>query len=154
MLTHFVFLLAIFFAAPFMNRKRRYYVFSFILLFIFLALRFNFGNDYTAYQRYYGYYHAGLFQYASKDVLYKYLNLAVPSFYILIAITALIYIFAIYMLIKKNLSVREYWMGLLILLLNPYLFLIHLSAIRQTLAICFVILAVIFAVKRQLVRTS
>lgn len=151
MLTHFVFLLAIFFAAPFMNRKRRYYVFSFILLFVFLALRFNFGNDYSAYQRFYGYYHAGLFQYAADDVLFKYLNLAVPNFYLLIAIISLIYIFAMFMLITKNLRVREYWMGLLILLLNPYLFLIHLSSIRQTLAICFVVLAMIFAVKRQFI---
>lgn len=149
MLTHFVFVLAIILAAPFMNRKRHFFVFSFMLLFIFLALRYNFGNDYMAYRDMYGYVHAGLYVYVPHDILYRLLNLYSPSFYALVAITSLIYIVAIYMLIKKNLPVRLYWMALLILLLNPYLFLIHLSAMRQTLAICFVVFAIQFAVKRQ-----
>lgn len=150
MLTHFVFVLAIFLAAPFMNRKRHFFVFSFILLFLFLAIRYNFGNDYSAYRDMYGYIRAGKYTHGADDILFKMLNRLSPSYYVLIAISSLIYIVAIYLLIKKNLPVRLYWMGFLILLVNPYLFLIHLSSIRQTLAICFVVIAMHFAVKRQL----
>ncbi len=151
MLTHFIFLLAIFFAAPFMNRKRRYYVFSFILLFFFLAVRFNFGNDYKGYQDMYTSIQAGLITHGADDILYKLLNQFSPSFYIMIVISSLLYMIAIYFLITKNLDIRQYWMGFLILLINPYLFLIHLSSIRQTLAISFVVIAMVFAVKRQLI---
>lgn len=151
MLTHLVFILAIFLAAPFMNRKRQFFVFSFILLFLYLALRKDFGNDYNGYRSMYESIQAGLNVHGSDDILFAILNRFSPSFYILIAITSLIYIVAMYLLIKKNLPSRLYWLGLLILLLNPYLFLIHQSSIRQTLAICFVVFAMHFAAKRQLI---
>lgn len=94
---------------------------------------------------------SGLSAWGQNDILFKYLNLLIPNFYVFIAIISLFYIITIHYLIKNNLKVKQYWFAVLLLLINPYLFLIHLSSLRQTLAICFFIFAVNFAVKRKLV---
>lgn len=93
----------------------------------------------------------GLSSWGQNDVLFKYLNLLIPNFFLFIALISLFYILVIYYMIKENLGIKQYWFATLLLLINPYLFLIHLSAIRQTLAICFFILAVNSASKRKLV---
>jgi len=149
-LTHFVFLLAILFAAPFLNRKKPYYVFSFIILFIFLTLRYNYGNDYMGYQTIYTNINLGLPAYGEEDVLFKYVNLIFPSFYLLIAAISFLYIYTLHNLITNNSKIQNYWISILIMLINPYLFLIHLSSIRQTIAICFVVMAINYAIKRNI----
>lgn len=143
-MTHFVFILATLFAHPDLNKRYPFHFFSFCSLFLFLAFRFDYGNDYQSYSLIHKSINAGLSSWGQQDLLFKYFNLLIPNFYIFIALTSLIYIFAIYCLMKLNLKRCQYWIATALLLFNPYLFLVHLSTLRQTLAICCFIFAIIF----------
>lgn len=149
-MTHIIFLIALFFTFPDLNKKYPFFIFTFSTLFLFLALRYDYGNDYMAYFDIHNAINAGLPAWGQRDILFKYLNLLIPNFYWYIAIVGLFYILTIYYMIKNNLSMKDYWFSILLLLINPYLFLVHLSSLRQTFAICFVIIATNFAVKRKL----
>lgn len=94
---------------------------------------------------------AGLFGWGSSDILYKNLNLLFPNFYVFVAVISFFYIITVFFLIKNNLLKNRYWFAVLILLINPYLFLVHLSSFRQTLAICFIIFAVHFGIKKNFI---
>lgn len=148
-MTHIVFLIAFIFSLPDFNKKCKISFFTFFILFLFLALRYDYGNDYMSYYNNYIDINNGLPAWGHNNILYKYLNLLTPNFEVFIAITSLFYIIAIYHLISDNLNVNDYWFSIILLLLNPYLFLVHLSSIRQTIAICIFIFAVHFAVKRK-----
>ncbi|KUP04300.1 hypothetical protein Q75_16070 [Bacillus coahuilensis p1.1.43] len=101
-----------------------------------------------SYYRTYEAINAGQLAWGSSDILYKSLNLLIPNFYLFVAIISLFYLLVIFFLIKNNLHRKQYWFSILILLINPYLFLIHLSSLRQTIAMCFIVIAVHFATKR------
>ncbi|MGK0713940.1 EpsG family protein [Aerococcus urinaeequi] len=150
-MVHLVFLGALFCTIPELNKKYPFRVFTFVILFLFMALRYDYGNDYMSYLDIYTSLNAGIEAWGSNDILFRALNIAMPSFFALIALTSVFYLTAIWYLIKSNLTTNKYWFAVLLLLINPYLFLIHLSALRQTLAICFFIFAVNFAVNRKLI---
>jgi hypothetical protein len=116
-----------------------------------MALRYDYGNDYMGYYEIHTLLNAGLPAWGANDFLFHKLNIAIPNFFVFIGLTSLFYIMSIWYLIKNNLKINQYWFAILILLINPYLFLIHLSALRQTLALCFFIFAVNFAIKRKLI---
>lgn len=149
-MVHVIFLIALLCMIPELNKKYPYRIFSFTVLFLFLALRFNYGNDYMGYFDIHSALSAGLPAWGQNDILFKNLNVLIPNFYIFIAVISLFYIYTIYFLISKNLNVRRYWFAILILLINPYLFLVHSSSIRQTLAICFFVFAVHFATQKKI----
>ncbi|MBK5442698.1 EpsG family protein [Peribacillus sp. TH24] len=133
---------------PALNRKYPFYILSLGVLFLFLALRYDFGNDYMNYYRFHEAVNAGLQStLGNGEILYKSLNLLVPNFYVFVAINSLFYICTIFFLINRTLYRRQYWFAVLILLINPYLFLIHLSSFRQTIALCFIVIAVHFLTK-------
>lgn len=150
-MNHVVFLLALVLSCPVPGRKNTIGLnLGLGLLFAFLALRYGYGNDYMAYLDIHRALTAGLPSHGQRDLLFAYLNLLIPSFPWFVAVTSFMYILAIGHLIKSNLAPGDYWFGILVLLLNPYLFLVHLSAMRQTLAICIFIVAVDFAVRRRM----
>lgn len=134
---------------PILNNKYPFYLLSFAVLYLFLALRYDFGNDYLSYLHIHQAINEGRYAWGASDALYKILNLLIPNFNVFVAVNSFFYMVCIFILIKNNLSRNQYWLATLILLINPYLFLIHLSSFRQTLAICFVILAVYFVIKKQ-----
>jgi len=149
-MTHIIFLISFFFTLPYINKKYPSHIITFIILFLFLALRYDYGNDYMSYYYIHEAVNYGLSVWGENDILYKTLNLLIPNYYWFITVISLFYIIVIYCLIKNNLQANKYWFATLILLINPYLFLIHLSSLRQTIAICFFILAVIFGIKRNI----
>jgi len=150
-MVHLVLLLSWLFSSKYINRKLPFYIFSYFALFAFMALRYNYGNDFRGYLEIHRSLNMGLPAWGQSDFLFYHLNLMIPNFYVFIAITSLFYIISVWFLISNNLHPDAYWFAFLILLVNPYLFLIQLSSLRQTLAICFYIFAVYFAVKRNLV---
>lgn len=150
-MTHIVFFASWLFSMPFLNNKRvPFYWMTFWILLLFLAVRYDYGNDYADYQYIHEVVNRGMNAWGSSDVLFRYLNIISPNFYVMIALISILYIYAISFLLKHNLFLKQYWLAIFILLFNPYLFLIHLSGLRQTLAICFFIFAVHFAVKRKI----
>lgn len=150
-MVHVVFLCALFCTIPELNKKYPFRFFTFAILFIFMALRYDYGNDYMSYLNIHTSINAGLYAWGADDTLFRILNIAIPNFFVMIALISLFYLIVVWYLIKNNLKVNQYWFAVLLLLINPYLFLIHLSALRQTLAICLFIFAVNYAVKRKLI---
>lgn len=150
-MVHLVFLFALFCTIPNLNKKYPFRIFTFAILYMFMALRYDYGNDYMSYLYSHTSMNAGRWAWGANDVLFHALNIAIPNFFLLIALISFFYLISIWYLIKNNLKVNQYWFAVLILLINPYLFLIHLSALRQSLAICFFVFAVNFAVKRKLI---
>lgn len=123
--------------------------FAFFLLFLFAALRHMYGSDYNAYYMNYQAIHRGWTDIFEGEPLYLLLNLIMPSFHWLIALTSLVFVMAIYYLITRNLPRNYVWLGLLIFIINPQLFLVNLSAMRQCLAMLLFIAAIPFAWKRK-----
>ena len=128
------------------KRSKYTYIVSCLLLFAFAALRYMYGNDYGNYYANYFRIHAGV-----KDVydewLFTLLNQISPSFFSLIAVSSAVFVYCIYRLIVDNLSADFAWIGLLIFVVNPYLFLMNLSALRQCIAMVAFIAAVHFAIR-------
>lgn len=145
---HFIFLIVLFFLIPSINRHAPFYIFSFSILLLMLVLRYDYGNDYLSYFNIYQSIQKGAGIYNDIEPLYYIWNLYAPSFYLIIALISLFYIVTIFVFIRENLKFNEYWMAVLIWLINPYLFLIHLSSLRQTIAICIFLCATYFIVKR------
>lgn len=152
MTTHLTFLFAWLFSLPIFNKKVPFYIFSFWILLMFLALRYGYGTDYWSYllKHKYMYVGSGSF-WEQKEILYTYLNMLISNFHWLIAVISIFYVFTVQRLIKSSLSIKYYWLAIFVWLINPYLFLVHLSGLRQTIAICFFVFAVHFAIKRKLV---
>lgn len=150
-MVHIVFLSALFCAIPELNKKYPFRFFTFAILFMFMALRYDYGNDYMTYLNIHDLMNAGLQAWGQDSYLFHKLNLWIPNFFVFIGVTSLFYIVTIWILIKNNLRVNQYWFAFLILLINPYIFLINLSALRQNIAVCFFVFAVNFAIKRKFI---
>lgn len=123
------------------------------VLFLFAALRYMYGSDYPAYYANYMEIQAGNLK-VYEDWLFVVLNRLCPSFYVLIALTSGIYVYGIYRLIIDNLSSKDAWLGLLIFVISPYLFLMNLSAIRQCMAMMLFMAAIPFASQRKPIHYS
>lgn len=136
---------------PLLNKKVPFIVIAFLLLLIFIAFRFGFGTDYFNYQQMYDLIQTGINPLESNEILYFSLNKYLPSFDALIMLTSLFYIIVFFIFTYKNVASRYYFFAMFIFLINPYMFLLHQSSIRQTLAICFFVIAVYFGRKRQII---
>lgn len=124
---------------------------AFFLLFLFAALRYMYGNDYSNYLTRYNMIQNGWPNAFGQEILFAWINWLSPHFFVLIACTSLAYIWVMYRLITKNLPREHVWLGLLIFIISPYLFLVNLSAIRQCMAMLLFIVAVNFAYKRKII---
>ena len=135
-MVHILLALAVFFAI--LGSKNKYIQrAAYLILFAFAALRFMYGNDYYNYYRWFNHIHAGGASGFKTEILYSLLNRWLPSFPVLIALSSALLIIVIYRMISKNLPTRYAWIGIFIFVVNPYLFLMNLSALRQSIAFCF-----------------
>ena len=142
--------LAIFFAA--LGAKNKYIQrVAFVILFAFAALRFMYGNDYYNYYLWFNYIKAGFDSPFKTEFLYNLLNRYLPSFPVLVALSSALLMVVVYRLINKNLPTNYAWIGICIFVISPALFLMNLSALRQSIATCFFVMAVNFACKKNYV---
>jgi hypothetical protein len=115
---------------------------SFFLIFLFLALRYNFGNDYQAY--------FNAFTEIGRNSQINFFDKAQQfepgwvfinwlfrpfGFFALTAALALINCLIYYQFIKKYVPVEYYWLSTFLYVFNPEFMLIHSSAMRQSVAI-------------------
>lgn len=149
-MVHLIFILTLFFALPVLNRRISFIFFSFAILFLFMSLRYDYGNDYLEYMNIHELINLGLPAWGADDFLFYQMNKMFSNFFVLITFISLFYLIIIWKLIRDNLNLYQQSFAMFILLINPYLFLIHLSSIRQTLAICLFIIAINFAIKRKI----
>lgn len=131
--------------------RRMVLMVPFILIFIFLALRFDFGNDYMSY--YDIFYDVGSLR--ISDVLiydgrveigWLFLCLIFKSFgfYSMVAFLAALNSIVYYRFLIKYCPHKYYWLFLFLYIFTPDLMLIQASAMRQSLAILIFILSLEF----------
>ena len=125
---------------------------AFLVLFIFAALRFMYGNDYYNYYLWFNHIHSGGESGFKTELLYNLLNRVLPSFPVLIALSSAFLILVVYRLITKNLPTHYSWIGICIFVICPALFLMNLSALRQSIATCFFVIAANQAYKKRYLR--
>lgn len=132
---------------------------SFILIFIFLALRYNFGNDYKDY--------IDIFQeinkYKSFDLFDKSIH-AEPGwiflcklfkpmgFFAMTAMLSAVHCVIYYRFIKKFVPVEYYWLAVFLYIFNPAFLLVQASAMRQTVAIEIFIFSFNYLYKKDAIR--
>lgn len=147
-MVHIVLLTVVILAFLGRNNNKNIQRLAFFLLFVFGAIRYMYGSDYLNYMTKFELIKAGADPFGG-ELLYTLLCKMLPSYYWLIAVTSGLFVFAMYRMITKNLPSEYVWLGLFVLLINPALFLMSLSAIRQSSAIVFFVFAVDMAYKRK-----
>lgn len=135
---------------PKKENKKFFLLISFAVLFVFAALRYNYGNDYSSYNEFFDTVKMGGRIAGINEIGYRYLNQIFPSFQLLIAFISLVFLFAIYKVIVTSVEPELYPLALFIFIIDPYLFLMSLSMIRESIAIILFILAVYFASKKRI----
>lgn len=141
-------LLAVF--STILHKNRKGLLFSFFVIFIFLAFRFEYGNDYKNYHELF--YDINLYfnSYLDNPQRLEYgwilLNRTFHpfGFFTLVAFLALINCYTYFKIILRFVTPNYYWFAILLYMIDSYFMLTQLSAIRQTLAFNILILAIIF----------
>jgi transmembrane protein EpsG len=131
---------------------------SFILIFIFLALRYNFGNDYNNYWDFFR-----NIKYTSILSFYEINNsrleigwivlnkLFAPfGYFLMIAFIAAINCIIYYRFINKYVPTKYFGFAVFIYVFNPNMMLVQVSAIRQSIAIMLFVFAFDFIMRRKL----
>lgn len=135
---------------PFAGQKNKFaFPFAMFALTVFSALRYNYSNDYQSYRVWYTETHLPGAKLGPGEFLYNLLNFLSPHYFVVVAVTSILFILGIYWLISKNLPQKYHWLALAIFIINPYLFLMNLSAVRQSIAMVLFILAIDFAYKKK-----
>lgn len=129
---------------------------AFFVVFSFLALRYNFGNDYKAY--------FDAFYQINRVTDVDYINsgshfepgwvflcrLFEPfGFFAMTAFLAAVNCIVYYLFISKFVPKNYYWLAVILYLFNPGLMLTHASAMRQSLAISLFLVATLFLVNKR-----
>ena len=131
---------------------------SFIIIFIILSFRYDFGNDYMGYYR--GFQEIN--RYVTFDIFDKEIHfepgwivmciLFKPvGFFGMVGFLSFIYCYLLYDLIKKHVPIKLYWLAVFILVFSSDFFLTHLSTMRQTLAILIFIFSLKFIYNKNII---
>lgn len=123
---------------------------AFGILIFFSAIRYDFGNDYFSYYRSFAAIMSGHLQFENEPMFTLLVKLF-RNYYIFIAATSILTIIPIYFLIKNYVADNYKGLAVLIYCINPYLFLISLSSIRQMLALSFFIIALHFSKEHKII---
>jgi transmembrane protein EpsG len=151
--------IVVFFA--YLGRYKGYEFFlkvAFFIIFLFLALRYDYGNDYRAYLEAFW----RITRYSEPDnlnteryepgwqLLY---HLFKPfGFFALIAVLSAFNSFVYYRFIKRYVSPDYYWFSVFLYVFNFNFMLINTSAIRQSLAINLFIFSIDYLYKKDITR--
>lgn len=132
---------------------------SFFLIFLFLGIRYNFGNDYETY--------INLFNriYENEDLIFdqKMYIFYEPGwmilnwlfrpigFFGLILANSLFYSYILYKLIRRYIPFKYYWLAIFFVVFNPGFVLIHSSTMRQTVAILIFLMTIKYLNEKKIV---
>jgi hypothetical protein len=143
---------------------------AFFVIFIFLAIRYGYGNDYMGYLRYfldvnqyvYGFstYINNLFDFDAysglreMEVGWMFIcKLFQPfGFFAMVAILSGFYCFIYYKIINDFVPPSYYWFSVLIFVFDPQYVLIQASAMRQSVAIVIFITSFYFLKRRNIIK--
>jgi hypothetical protein len=132
---------------------------SFALIFLFLALRYNFGNDYEGYLE--GFIRIGQYDqvnfndfallYEPGWVLLNWLFKPI-GFFAMTAVLALASCVVYYRFVARYVPVKYYWLAIFMYVFYPDFMLVHSSAMRQSIAIMLFVLSLDYLYKREALR--
>ena len=126
---------------------------SLIPLFLFGALRVDFGLDYESYEDFF--YSVKFYGFSVIDRMeigYYYLNRLLPSFRSLLVIQTLLVCTAYYYLFKWYVPAKYAWLGFILLFLSgPFTIFFMLSGIRNAISISILILSSHFLHNRKII---
>jgi hypothetical protein len=132
---------------------------SFLVIFIFLALRYDFGNDYQEYLKDFLRINSAfninrIWEIARFEPGWVFLcTLFRPfGFFAMVAFLALINCFVYYRFIEKYVPNNYYWLSVFIYVFYPSFMLTQASAMRQSLAISIFIFSLNFLCERKTIR--
>lgn len=141
---------------PQIINKKAALLISLVPLFLFLALRFDYGNDYRAYLDIFN----NISEFSDLSVsgegwaveagwlALNFLFSEVGFFYMLASISVLT-VSVLYAAVLKFVSHRYYWVSFLIYILYPDNMLIQSSAMRQAVAVSLFLISVLFFVDKK-----
>ena len=140
------------------KRLKNGLLFAFIILFIFLSLRYDFGNDYHGYMLGFkeinnvvtlNYFESEFHYEAAWVLLCRFFGPI--GFFGMMGVLALFNCTIYYRFIKKYVSEKHYWLAVFVYVFNPGIMLTHSSAMRQSIAIAFFVLAIDCIIERKLI---
>lgn len=127
---------------------------AFILLTIFLSIRYNFGNDYQGYFEIFN----SINGYTNNDfgafnieIGWIYLNRIFKpfGFFSLVIFITIFEYYTIYRLIKRHVNKDWLWFSVFVFTFNPAFMLVCSSMMRQFLSICIFLWAIEFIIKKK-----
>jgi hypothetical protein len=133
---------------------------SFGLLFVFLALRYDYGNDYPGYLKdfmrlsfsdFTSYSKTTHFEPGWTFLCYLFRPFGVKGFFAMTAVLALFNCVVYYRFIKRYVPPAYYWLAVFLYVFTPELMLIHASAMRQSVAISLFLIAIGFLQKKNVI---
>jgi transmembrane protein EpsG len=133
---------------------------SLFTVFVFLALRYDFGNDYMNYLdsfsdiNSYSFFDTTLLSTKNVEWGWIYLNriFGPLGFFAMIAVLAAFTSFILFRFIKKYVPSQYYWFAVFLYVFSPYHMLVLSSAMRQAVAVVLFLLAIDFIVQKEVVK--
>lgn len=132
---------------------------SFVLIFFFLALRYNFGNDYQNYMELHRQFlNIEDYDFTSPFSLFYepgwvLLNFGFQNFgfFSMNIFLALLSCFVYYRFITKYVPRNYYWLAVFIYVFTPEFLLIQSSAMRQSVALIFFLIAIDYIIEKRFI---
>jgi transmembrane protein EpsG len=131
--------------------------YSIFIIFIFLSIRYNFGNDYNSYLNLF--YNINKspdfsltdFQVKGNEFGWIYINhLFEPyGFFAMLIFLAGFSCFVLYRFIKKYVEPKYYWWAIFIYTFQPYHMIVLSSAMRQAVAVSFFLISIDFLIAKK-----
>ena len=151
--------LAVLFAYQARNKKDEVFLkFSFIIIFLFLALRYNYGNDYVNYlEGFYEINDSGVSFFSNEHHFepgwFLLCRLFEPlGFFAMVAVLAAFNCFVYYRFIHRYVPQNYYWLAVFLYVFNPQIMLVHSSAMRQSLAIAIFLFAFDYLSRKDIIK--
>ena len=128
------------------------------ILFVFLAIRYEWGNDYRQYiDKFIVYNSIDEFNYSDPNErwevgwIFLYRIFKPFGFFSLVIVLTAFEISVYYWFIKKYIPKEWYWFAVFIYVFNPNFMLTQSSMMRQTLAMCIVLLSIPYIYKKKVI---
>jgi hypothetical protein len=127
---------------------------SFLLIFIYSAIRLNFGRDYDAYENIFNDIQnaSNIFDLETRiEFGYVWLNKIVSSYRALLVILSLFTCFTYYWLFRRFIPVKYYWLGFTLMsICGDNMLFFQLSGLRNAIAINIMTLSLPLIIKRKI----
>lgn len=117
------------------DRKKIILPFSFLLVLVYWAIRYDYGLDYW---NYYNLFYSGMDSYTkgtTELLFFRFINLF-AHYYQFIIVHSLVVVVSLYYLVRKHVSSNYYWLFFFFLMAVPAFHFNLISAMRSTMAAC------------------